>query len=135
MKNLSLSTTKIFLILSLLSITFLTQQASAQSSYKAATGSQIKVLGTSNLHDWDMNATYFNCDANLVITDGVLKNVNALSFALQVKNLKAKEDLMNTRAYKALKESEFDKITFKLTEATVSASQKVVKVFGNLTIG
>lgn len=134
MKNFSLTPIKFILIATLFNISILAQTAYAQAPYKAVTGSQIKVLGTSNIHDWNMVSSYFTSDVNLSITDGVLKDINALNFVLSVKNLKAKDDLMNTRAYKALKESSFDKISFKLTDATVSPSQKIVKAFGNLTI-
>lgn len=135
MKTLTLTSIKILSLIALLSISVITQKVFAQAPYKAIAGSQIKVLGTSNLHDWDMTSAYFNCEGNLTLTDGVLKDINSLSFVLPVKNLKAKEDLMNTRAYKALKESDFDKISFKLTEANVVSQQKIIKATGNLTIG
>lgn len=110
------------------------QQSKAQTTYSVAPGSQITVAGTSNLHDWTMTATKFSCDGKLTIAGGQLKDINSLAFVLPVKNLKSKESLMDTRAYKALNEEGFDKMTFKLTDATVLEAQKLVKVSGNLTI-
>jgi polyisoprenoid-binding protein YceI len=109
-------------------------QISAQNLYSIAPGSSIKVDGTSNLHDWSMNATKFSCDGKLVLTNGQLKDITALTFVLPVQNLKSKESLMDTRAYKALNEESYDKMTFKLSDATVIEAQKLIKVTGNLTI-
>lgn len=106
--------------------------AQAQSTYKVVAGSQIKVAGTSNLHDWIMVANSFTCDATIAEN---VQDVSALSFVLPVKNLKSKENLMDTRAYKSLKAEQHDKITFKLTSATVVPAQKLIKAVGGLTIG
>lgn len=107
------------------------QNAQAQTAYKVAPGSQIKVNGTSNIHDWTMAATGFTCDAQITEQG---QDVSALTFTMPVKNLKGKEDLLNTRAYKALKADQHNKITFKLTSATTVPQQKVVKATGQLTI-
>lgn len=110
------------------------QQLKAQTNYTVAPGSQITVAGTSNLHDWTMDATKFSCDGKLTVAGGQLKDINSLTFVLPVKNLKSKESLMDTRAYKALNADAHDKMTFKLTDVTVIEAQKIVKVNGNLTI-
>ncbi len=107
----------------------------AQTPYKVISGSQIKVTGTSNMHDWDMKASTFTCEGTFSLNGGQLKDITALNFVLPIKNLKSKETLMDTRAYKALKEDQFDKITFKLLDAVVVPQQKIVKATGNLTIG
>ena len=107
----------------------------AQSIYKVSPNSSIKVIGTSNIHDWDMKANAFVCEGNFDFKGNQLLDVKSLSFSLPITNLKSKESLLNTRAYKALKAEQFSKITFKLTSATVVASQKLIKSTGNLTIG
>ena len=124
--------TRISAIAFLMMIGFGSQQVKAQ--YAVAPGSQITVAGTSNLHDWTMDASKFSCDAKMVVTSGQLKDITSLVFTLPVKNLKSKESLMDTRAYKALNADTHDKMTFKLTDATVVEAQKVIKVTGNLTI-
>jgi len=105
-----------------------------QTNYRQVAGSQIKVTGTSNLHDWDMVATNFTLAATIKTAGGQLQDLTALSFVLPVNNLKSNEDLLNTRAYNALKAEQFDKITFKLTKATIIPQQKIIKATGNLTI-
>ncbi|WP_411275475.1 YceI family protein [Daejeonella sp.] len=138
MSNLNLSTRKYFsrflLLITVLSIHAFTQKATGQSSYKSTVGSQIKVNGTSNIHDWIMSATNFNCEGSFLLKNDQLQDVTALNFSLPVTNLKGKEDLLNKRAHKALKAEQFSRITFQLTNATVVAQQKSIKVTGNLTI-
>ncbi|MEJ6980039.1 YceI family protein [Pedobacter sp. P351] len=107
----------------------------AQTPFKNVTGSQIKVDGTSNIHDWTMSATGFSSEGICVLNGSQLQDLTALSFALPVTNLKGKDDLLNTRAHKALKAELFNKITFKLTNATIESKQKIIKAMGNLTIG
>lgn len=127
------STMKALIILMAIFVTALTQSVQAQNTYKVAPGSQIKVSGTSNLHDWTMQASSFSAEGDLIVKNGQLEDVASLNFALPVTNLKSKEDLMNTRAYKALNAEKFNRITFKLTEASILPQQKI-KASGNLTI-
>lgn len=108
------------------------QTAQGQIPYKIAEGSKITVSGTSNLHDWTMLANNFTCEAIFKMKSGQVQDLNSLNFILPVTNLKSKETLMDTRAYKALKADKFNQITFKLTDAMVV--QKTIKATGNLTI-
>ncbi len=120
----------------LLAILLLSSAADVQSqtSYKVISGSHIKVFGTSNLHDWNMTASSFTCEGNFKVKDGELLDISSLSFSLPVTNLKSKDNLMDTRAYKTLKADEFNKITFKLKDASVLPQQKI-RATGSLTIG
>lgn len=118
----------------MLSIISISLKAQPQTSFKMSPGSKITVTGTSNIHAWTMTASSFNSDGILTLEGQQLRDLQSLSFSLPVTNLKSKEDLMDTRAYKALKGDQFSRITFKLTEATVIPSQKLIKATGNLTI-
>lgn len=125
----------IFLSLLLtLSIISFTNEAKAQTSYRIMPGSKISVNGTSNIHDWTMLATSFSSEGILTLKGEQLTDLSALSFSLPVTNLKSKDDLMNTRAYKTLKSTQFSKITFKLSQANITSSQKMINATGNLTI-
>ena len=129
------SSKKIFLSIFTFVIIFLCQTVVAQSVYKVSPSSTIKVIGTSNIHDWEMKANTFTCEGNFELKGNQLLDLKSLSFSLPITNLKSKESLLNTRAYKALKAEEFSKITFKLTDATIVPAQKLIKSTGNLTIG
>ena len=100
----------------------------------------VKVKGSSNLHDWVMEAKNGTIEANLNLASNVsyLAGIQSLSFNLPVKNLKSTEgNLMDTRAYDALKAGKYPNISFKLLSATPtsnSANKSVFKVTGELTI-
>lgn len=104
--------------------------------YKAVTSS-LKVEGTSNLHDWVMETQNVPAEAQLAFKGDQLQDITSLTLSLPVKNLKAKEDLMNTRAYKAMKADQYNKVTFKLASGSVTplqGDQYTVKATGTLTI-
>lgn len=124
---------RLFLMLLTLSLSFLVLTANAQTAMKIAPGSQIKVNGTSNIHDWTMAAGSFSCDARITLKQNQVQDITALTFILPVKNLKGKEDLLNSRAHKALKADQHNQIVFKLLSAEPAG--KMIKASGNLTIG
>jgi hypothetical protein len=101
----------------------------------------IKVSGSSNLHDWSMEAKSGSIEANLNLASNVsyLAGIQSLTFTLPVKNLKSTEgSTMDNRAYDALKADKNPNITFKLlTAAPVNsqANKSQYKVTGELTIG
>ena len=131
--NTILNSTRYFQSLTIVFLVSLIGFGTTQAqTYKAVAGSSIKVLGTSNLHDWQMLAQSFAAEAQLSIKNNQVQDISSLSFSLPVKNLKAKEDLMNSRAYKAMKEDKFPTISFKLASAELS--QSAVKATGALTI-
>lgn len=117
-----------------LSVTIAPTKLAAQSAYHVTTGSALTVAGTSNLHDWTMLAKNFSSEGSFTVKGTQLVDVAALSLTIPVKNLNSKESVMDNRAYKTLKEEQFKNITFKLTDATVNAQQKLIKANGNLTI-
>lgn len=100
----------------------------------------IKVSGTSNLHDWTMEAKNGSIEANLNLASNVsyLAGIQSLTFNLPVKNLKSSEgSTMDNRAYDALKADKNPNIRFSLLTATPvspQANKSQYKVTGNLTI-
>lgn len=125
---------QLFTLILALSFNALTSTVQAQTPFKVASGSVIKVNGTSNIHDWIMTANAFSCDGTFTLKGDELADVSSLNFSLPVANLKGKEDLLTTRAHKALKAEQYNKITFKLIDASVVPQQKVIKATGNLSI-
>jgi hypothetical protein len=109
---------------------------SAQTIYKTTTG-ELKVSGTSNVHDWEMKTQSGIVSGQFLFKDGVLQELKSLDFDLLVNNLKSKDKQMDSRAYKTLKADQYNKFTYKLTSAVVSAQQKdqyQIKAEGRLTI-
>ena len=111
----------------------------AQEAYKTA-DPDVKVLGTSSLHNWSMEAKDISCTAKFNFAPGNNsrpESLAALELSIPVHNLKSGESLMDSRAYSALKADKFTTITYSSTSATIVPGQKnqfQVKSTGNLTI-
>jgi polyisoprenoid-binding protein YceI len=105
-----------------------------------AADADIKVLGTSNLHNWTMEAKDVTCSAKfnfLSGNDNLPKSLTALNLSVPVKNLKSGESSMDSRAYTALKADTYGAIVFALTSATIVPGAKdhfLIKSAGNLSI-
>jgi polyisoprenoid-binding protein YceI len=115
---------------------------SAQPVYKilAAKNVEMKLSGTSTLHNWVMNAQIFTGQAQFVFNvDNAdqLKSLKSLSFILIVTDLKSGEKGLDKNAYKALKTDQYKEILYKLTVASVMPEKDgkyLIKTQGELTI-
>lgn len=111
----------------------------AQEVYRAA-DPDIKVLGTSNLHNWSMETKDVSCTAkfNFPSAGGAQPlSISVLDLSIPVHNLKSGESLMDSRAYSALKADKFAVITFTSTSAIIVPGQNnqfQVKSTGSMTI-
>lgn len=121
----------------------LTQGAVAQSSSYTISNSKsndMKLSGTSSLHDWDMNANAFTGKAQFDFKKGddqTLTGLNSLTFSLPVTNLKSDKRGLDKNAYEALKTNTYKNITYALLSAKVSPEKDgkfLIKTTGNLTI-
>jgi polyisoprenoid-binding protein YceI len=112
----------------------------AQSLYKITDSKDMdmKLSGTSTLHNWAMDAKAFSGDAEFKIgADGQLTALRSLTFSLVVANLKGSESGLNKNAYKALKADEYKDIDYKLLSATIvheKDNRYLIKAHGSLTI-
>ncbi|MFT7233140.1 MAG: hypothetical protein ACI8TA_002363 [Cyclobacteriaceae bacterium] len=113
----------------------------AQSLYKVKETKDIdiKLSGTSTMHDWEMDALFTTGEAYFIFKSGSeidLISIKSLSFALQVADLKSDSEGLNKNAYEALKSIEFKGIRYNLTSSTISIEKGgyLIKSNGNLTI-
>lgn len=120
------------------SLLLATLQLSAQTSYQSIpANSSITVKGSSNLHDWTMKDEILNAGAAFIFKDGKLSDMTALNFSMKVTDLKSSEDLLNSRAYKAMNAEKYPTIVFKLTSATstpLTNGHYTIKASGKLQI-
>jgi len=80
----------------------------------------IKLNGTSNLHDWEMKSAKGTSEVAFVVdAKGTITSLSRLSFTLPVKNLKSKSKAMDKNTYKALNEESNPNISFAGTGATI----------------
>lgn len=117
----------------------LPQNLKAQTNYKALPGKDvaIKVLGTSNIHDWTMTATGIESQGQFKFDAGQLEALTSFSLVAEAKSLKSESTSMDGRCYKTIKADQYPRITFKLGSATVTGVQKnkyTIKASGELTI-
>ena len=114
----------------------------AQSTYKIQETKDIdmKLSGTSTLHNWVMNAKNTTGVAKFGFKgsgDTKLISLTSLTFSLIVTDLKSGESGLDKNAYKALNADQHKDIDYKLTSATImpgSNGKYLIKTKGELTI-
>ncbi|MBU0697461.1 MAG: YceI family protein [Bacteroidetes bacterium] len=124
----------IFFALVLITLNLSAQTTSYQS---IPATSSVKVSGSSNLHDWTMENNHLSAGVAFTFKDGKLNDMTALNLTLKVKELKSDEDLLNSRAYKAMDADKYSTINFKLSSASatpLSNGHYTIKAYGKLQI-
>ena len=92
--------------------------AIAQTNYHTQVV-DIKLNGTSNIHDWEMKAVSATSDASFVVENGKIISLSKMKFILPVRNLKSGHRAMDKNTYKAMNTESNPNISFELTSATV----------------
>lgn len=131
----ALKTTALIAIMCSLSVF---NTVNAQLTYQTSGPVKIKIEGTSNIHDWEMNADKGNSTA-VFITDGngVINGLASLSFTMPVESLKSEHSAMDKNAYKAMRSDKFNSLTFTVASASIKPSANnsyLVYSKGKLTI-
>src|SRR5687768_350308 len=103
----------------LFAVCFITLSGFAQTSLHS-NDVEIKLNGTSNLHDWEMTSTAKSDALFILDATGRIKSVPRLSFTLLVKNLKSGHKQMDKNTYKALNVDENPNIEFTATIVSVT---------------
>ncbi|MHA6278708.1 YceI family protein [Salinimicrobium sp. CAU 1759] len=76
--------------------------------------SSLKVEGTSNIHDWEMNAKELQGSMKVQMEDGQLVQLDQLQFAVIAESLKSGKGGMDKNTYKALNTDDHKRITYEL---------------------
>ncbi len=117
------------LILSLLSI------VSDNKTFQVSNAeSDLKIEGTSTLHDWTIKANNVSGSAEVSVVNGQITTMNYLNFYVAVKELESGKDAMNKNTYKAMKAGEFPKVKYEWVR-NVSQQGNLMKTAGRLTVG
>jgi polyisoprenoid-binding protein YceI len=96
-------------------------------------------MGTSTLHDWEMEANSASGEAEFIFKSGSeskLAALQSLSFVLHVRELKSDNEALDKNAYKALKSDEYKNIHYVLSTSTLSIEKGgyLIKSQGKLTV-
>jgi polyisoprenoid-binding protein YceI len=139
MKNINNRLATIKLIIAAVIFLAVPQLVMAQATYKLVQSQDvaIKVLGSSNIHDWVMTSTAMQSQGDFTVDARTLKALHTFGFQLAVKSLKSDHASMDTRTYKAVNASKYPIISYKLTDAEVTPVEKgkyLIKTKGSLTI-
>ena len=116
--------------------------AQAQTTYKIneSKDMDMKLSGTSTLHNWTMEAKAFSGEAQFDFTPpngDQLSSIKSLTFTLAVRDLKSGEKGLDKNAYKSLKTGDYKDIYYKLISAKVlsgKGNKYLLKTHGNLSI-
>ena len=111
----------------------------AQDVYRTG-DPDVKVLGTSNLHNWSMEVKDVSCSAKFTFgasAGSLPQSLTAFDLTILVHNLKSGESSMDSRAYTAMKADKFATITYASASSVIEPAQNgqfLIKSTGNLTI-
>jgi len=120
-------------------IFILTTQISIAQTYRVNNSdSKMEVLGTSNIHDWEILAKDFQGTMNLELENGKLVNISELDFSVIAESLDSGKGGMDKNIYKALNTDKYKTIIYKLVKVNnidcTSKSQCKITTSGYLTI-
>jgi YceI-like domain len=76
--------------------------------------SKMTIVGTSSLHDWQMEVRDFKCSTNFIIMDKKISEIQFAEFSCIPTSIVSDYKLMDKKAYEALKAEEFRTINFKM---------------------
>lgn len=109
--------------------------STADVPYKVdGTASKMVILGTSSVHDWEIEVADFSCDAAITNDASGIVKVSDVSVVCEVKNVKSDNKIMDGKTYKALEGDKHPKITFKSAENISVSANTATKIKGQLSI-
>lgn len=82
--------------------------------YQIASPAYFTIEGTSTLHDWEMTSSDLDGEVTIQWKDNGEPNIQKLEVSLNAKSLKSGHAGMDKNAYKALKITDFPRISFQL---------------------
>ena len=99
---------------------FIVQFGFAQKTFQLDAKPDLKVSGTSTLHDWDMPSS--TATGNMVATEagGKLTEIKSLNITMPAESIKSGKKAMDNKAYEALKTNKNKNVVFTLRSASKS---------------
>lgn len=106
--------------------------AIAQVNYTLSSNPDLKVSGTSSLHDWEMTSTTATGKAEITLENGKVGNIKNVTLIMPAESIKSGKSGMDKNAYAALKTKEYKDVKFSLKEFVAKGSS--YEVVGEFTI-
>jgi len=112
--------------------------AVAQQKYKLDTDNYtLKIKGTSNIHDWEMEAEEVSGTAVVLFGDNSLDNFEQVNVTVRSKKIESGKRIMNNKTYDALEADDHPGIHYELisvSDLKTSGNQFSGKATGKLEI-
>lgn len=108
---------KIKNVMMLVLLVFVTQFAFAQKTLELQNNPELKVSGTSSLHDWEMPSNTATGTMTAADNGSELTQITALFIEMPSESIKSGKKGMDKKAYDALNTKNHKSITFKLDKA------------------
>lgn len=105
----------------------------AQTFTVANAESEMIIYGTSNVHDWEVDAEEFNGTASIMLEEDSLLSIDELEFIVLVEGIKSGKGGMDKKMYGALNPKKYSTITFVLSDITDMTDSTLI-ANGDLTI-
>ena len=122
----------------LLVFLFISQFSFAQTFTVDDSASKLIVEGTSNIHDWEVEAEEFQGELKAEFEDGQLVKIDELNFAVVAESLKSGKGGMDKKTYEALKTDDHQRIVYRLQGVNnidcTPSEECIVTTNGYLTI-
>jgi len=117
----------------ILSIVFsLYTGAAAQTKYILSSTPELKVMGGSTLHDWDMTSNAAKGEGQFLMDGNQFKGIQSLQVSMEAESLKSGTRGLDSNAYKAIDTKKNKEVKFTLKELAGSGSDYQAK--GDFTI-
>ena len=125
-----------YFVLSAIVILLMHSTSFAQENFKLnSSASKLVITGTSTIHDWEMEAEDFMCNALITIEGNTIKEIVQVDFVCQVEMIKSHNKIMDNKTYKALNSKEHSDIQFQaVSNKTVIDSDNSSSLDGSLSI-
>ncbi len=124
---------KLLLLISTFSLGLAQIQVSAQATFSLNNVHDLKVEGTSTLHDWDMVSESATGTARITIGERQVEELHSLTFEMEVESLKSGRGRMDRNAYSTLESGNHPKITFELRRVN-GIDGRTISATGDLTM-
>jgi hypothetical protein len=99
--------------------------------------STMTIMGTSSIHDWEMEVTEMECTASLIIDNDHIMSIGETRFSCETTSIVSDYKLMDKKTYEALKAEKYSTIMFRMTsneEISPSSSDFHGQVKGYLSV-
>lgn len=124
---------KLILLFAAFAFLLNTDVLQAQSVYSLSGDTELKVMGTSTLHDWEMASSKAEGRAEIETSGRSITAIKNLKVTLEAETLKSGTSRLDRNAYSALNTSSHPNITFELKEV-LEIDATHVSARGDMTI-